>query len=317
MKSSIFVSGAAGFIGSSLSRRLINNNYTVIGIDNFYNSYPVSYKHQNIKQLLKNNCFKFIECDIRNKQKLEEVFAMYKPKIVIHLAALTGVRKSLTHPELYFEVNVKGTENVYMSAIKYIASSFIISSSSSVYGDNPQLPFLETHILKPQSPYAKTKCDAESLIKHLFNKHKIPTAILRFFSVYGPSGRPDMAPYLFTHAAFNQTKITQYGDGKSARDYTYIEDVVNAIKKMISNMSSWSLLNIGNSSPVTLLSLIEIVEKYTDKKISLEFAPYNKSESFITYADICRAQKDLAWFPNTKFEDGMQKFIDWFKIHRL
>ncbi len=301
----IIITGSSGFIGSNLALKLLEQEYEILGID----------IKNNLKQLQKNSRFKFYKIDILDKQKINKIFLKFEPQIVIHFAALTGVRNSFYNAKSYSKTNIKGTQIVYLAAVKSKAMKFIFSSSSSVYGDNPHIPFSEDCQLHPKSPYAKSKAEAEKILYKLYQKYKLPTLILRFFSVYGPYGREDMAPYLFTQAAFNTKPIPQFGDGLSARDYTYIDDITGALMKTVGINSNWNIINIGNSHPVKLKDLILLTQKLTGKTIRITQKPLNSYESKITYADITKAKKLLNWQPRVSFEKGMKRFINWYKIN--
>ena len=311
------VTGAAGFIGSNLTQRLAKNA-TVIGIDNFYPNYDHSFKKKAVAVLEKNRNFFFHEIDIRDRTSLQKLFKKYPIDTVFHLAALTGVRASLANPMLYTEINAEGTKIMYEEAAKSgKVQRFILTSSSSVYGNGPHIPFIETQQLSPQSPYAKSKVEAEKLLMLLYRKYSIPTIVFRLFSVYGPNGRPDMAPYLFTEAAYKQQSIIQYGDGNSARDYTHVNDVVAAFEKVLVKHFSFETINVGNHSPITLKELIKQIEINTGKKIKKNLRRLNSAESKITYANITKAKKLLNWEPHVAFTEGVEKFIRWFIRYRL
>jgi len=203
----VLITGCAGFIGSTLCKSLINKGQTVIGIDNLAKNYPIEFKKANLAQIRLSKRFYFHQVNVLNYRHIRTIVQKYRPQTVFHLAALTGVRTSLQKPQTYFATNVIGTKNIYLATVSIKGSKFIFTSSSSVYGNSSQIPFLETQELKPLSPYAKSKFEAEILLKKLRIKAKIPTTILRLFSVYGPFGRPDMAPYLFTQAAFSGKEI--------------------------------------------------------------------------------------------------------------
>ncbi len=313
----IFITGVAGFIGCNLANRLLKQNHSIIGIDNLTTNYDLSLKTNNISWLKKYKKFVFFQEDILHSNNIDLLIEKFQPSIVIHLAALTGVRTSLKQPKKYLQVNVAGTQNIYQSAIKNSVLKFIFASSSSVYGDGPQIPFIENQPLNPKSPYAKSKQQAEQILYRLHQKNHLSTIILRFFSVYGPYGRPDMAPYIFTQAAFSEKSVPLYGDGKTARDYTYIDDVVSAIDRSINSNLKFETINIGNSSPVSINRIIEVINLQTGKKIRTLSQPLNPSESVLTYANTQKAVKLLRWKSKTSFDEGMKKFIDWFRINRL
>lgn len=312
----IAITGAAGFIGSSLSRLLLNEGYTVIGIDNLAPNYPVNFKQENLQTLKKNKSFHFYKQDIRHQNQIENLLLHYKPVSLIHLAAMTGVRASLKQPRLYQNVNLGGTISVYQAALNSKVAQFVFSSSSSIYGNNLHVPFSETTPPDPRSPYAQSKLLAEQELRELA-KAKLPVTILRLFSVYGPHGRPDMAPYLFTQAAYQQKPITQYGLGNTARDYTYVDDVINALSLVITKKIRNQTLNLGNSYPVKLTDLIKTIEKLTQKTLKTKILPQRQEEAKITWANIAKAKKILGWTPRTSFSTGMSTFINWYRNTRL
>ncbi|KKP59971.1 MAG: Nucleoside-diphosphate-sugar epimerase [Candidatus Gottesmanbacteria bacterium GW2011_GWA1_34_13] len=313
----ILITGALGFIGYHTSQELIKKYKLVIGIDNIINNYSQKLKKDNLKILSQYPNFEFKKIDILDYLELKKVFLKYKPQVVIHLAALTGVRNSITNPKLYEYVNIYGTKNVYKLSIENHINKFIFSSSSSVYGNISKIPFKENGKLHPNSPYAKSKLTAEKIIIKLYKKHKLPTVILRFFSVYGPHGRPDMAPYIFTKAAYSNKPVIKYGPGNSARDFTYIDDIVQAIIKCIEKPLTFNIFNIGNSYPITLNKLILYIEKYTKNKLIIINKPIISAESKITYANIDKAKKIISWKPKTKFSQGIKKFVNWYKNNRI
>lgn len=312
----ILVTGSAGFIGSSLSRQLLKK-HTVIGVDNYYPNYPIRFKKTVIKELKKNPNFYFFEEDIQNYQNLSKLISKHKIEIIFHLAALTGVRASLDNPKLYQEVNTLATKNIYQVALNTGVKKFIFTSSSSVYGNSKQIPFIETQKLMPQSPYAVSKRDAEELLLKMPASKKLSTTIFRLFSVYGPQGRPDMAPYLFTQAALTKKPITLFGDGSQARDFTYIDDVIDAFTNALSLTSPREIINIGNTTTITVSKLINTIEQITGEKIQVRKAPTNSAESYKTQSNIEKAKKVLRWNPKIPFSTGIRNFIDWYKTNRL
>lgn len=314
----VIVTGGAGFIGSHLIDRLLSKKYKVFCIDSFDSFYPRKFKEENIQNARKNKNFKLYEVDIRNVQESESILRKHSPiDSLIHLAAKAGVRPSIEKPLLYQKTNVSGTANLLKLAAKYKVKQFIFASSSSVYG-NAKVPFLENlRNLIPLSPYGKTKLEAEELCKAFHQKYQLPTTVLRLFSVYGPRGRPDMAPYLFTKAAFENLPIKQYGDGSSARDWTYIDDITKGIVKTLEKPFSFEIINLGGNKPIQLKDLIKLVEKISRKKIKKIILPKKAEEPNITFASIEKAKRLLDWQPETDFSKGMKKFINWFKTNRL
>jgi len=310
IKPLILITGNAGFIGSNLTRRLLALKYPVVGLDNFNDYYDPRVKENNIKPFLQEKLFKQYKGDIIDSKLLEKIFTKHKIKIIIHLAARAGVRPSLTNPKLYFQVNVQGTKNLLEVGKKHQIKQFIFASSSSVYGNQKKTPFKETDKLKPVSPYAKSKLKAEKLCF----KYNFPVTILRFFTVYGPSGRPDMAPYLFTQAILQHQPIIRYGDGSSKRDYTYIDDIVEGIIKAIKKPLLKEIINLGNNQPVSLNNFIGIIEKLTGIKAIIKEKPRHPADVFQTFAAIEKAKKLLNWEPKTSLDKGLKKFIEWFKF---
>jgi UDP-glucuronate 4-epimerase len=309
MSRKILVTGNAGFIGSNLTERLLKLGDEVVGIDNFNDYYDPKRKEKNIEKFKNNPNFTQERGDILDKEKLELIFSQTKPEIVIHLAARAGVRPSLKNPQLYRQVNVQGTKNLLDLAGKHKVKQFILASSSSVYGNQEKVPFSETDKLaKPISPYAETKLEAETLCK----QDNFPVTVLRFFTVYGPKGRPDMAPYLFTKRILEGKTITRFGDGFSSRDYTYIDDIVNGIIAAVNRPLTYEIINLGNNQPVKLNDFIKIVEKITNRKAKIIEKPRHPADVRQTYADITKAKKLLNWQPKIDLETGMRQFIEWY-----
>ncbi|MDZ7587504.1 MAG: NAD-dependent epimerase/dehydratase family protein, partial [Patescibacteria group bacterium] len=290
MSKKVLVTGNAGFIGSNLTKRLLELGYKVIGIDNFNDYYEPQRKEKNVAEFSNNSNFNQKRLDILDQGKLELIFSQVRPEIVIHLAARAGVRPSLKDPELYYQVNVVGTKNLLELAKKYQVKQFILASSSSVYGNQTKIPFSETDRLdKPVSPYAETKLKAEALGR----EYSFPITVLRFFTVYGPKGRPDMAPYLFTKQILEGKTITRFGDGSTSRDYTYIDDIVEGIIAAIDRPQVYEIINLGNNRPVKLNDFIAVIEKITGKKADIQEQPRHPADVKQTYADIAKAKKLL------------------------
>ena len=305
----ILVTGNAGFIGSHLTQKLLTLGNKVVGVDNFNDYYDPKRKEKNIAEFKSNPNFVQERTDILDKEKLELIFSQTRPEIVIHLAARAGVRPSILNPELYYQVNVQGTKNLLELAKKYKVRQFILASSSSVYGNQAKTPFSEADKLgKPVSPYAETKLKAEMLCR----QYDFPITILRFFTVYGPKGRPDMAPYLFTKRILEGQIITRFGDGSSSRDYTYIDDIVNGIIAAINRPLAYEIINLGNNQPVKLNDFIKIVEKITNRKAKIREKPRHPADVRQTYAEITKAKKLLNWQSKTDLETGLRRFIKWY-----
>ncbi len=307
------MTGNAGFIGSNLTKRLLKLGDEVVGIDNFNDYYRPKSKEKNIAEFKINPNFTQERADILDKEKLQLIFSQARPEIVIHLAARAGVRPSLKNPKLYYQVNVMGTKNLLDLAKKHKVKQFILASSSSVYGNQTKIPFSEADKLaKSISPYAETKLEAEALCR----QYNFPVTVLRFFTVYGPKGRPDMAPYLFTKRILEGQTITRFGDGSTSRDYTYIDDIVEGIIAAINRPLAYEIINLGNNQPVKLKDLIRIVERITGEKANIIEKPRHQADVRQTYADIAKAKELLNWRPKTDLETGMRRFIEWFELNQ-
>ncbi|MDZ4229487.1 MAG: GDP-mannose 4,6-dehydratase [Patescibacteria group bacterium] len=305
----VLVTGHAGFIGSHLTKKLLDLGFNVTGVDNYNDFYSPEIKKANVAAFGNHSNFKEYKLDILDLPKLERCFAVSKPEIIIHLAARAGVRPSLKNPQLYHDVNVNGTKNLLDLAKKYQVKQFIFASSSSIYGNQTKVPFSETDKLgQPVSPYAQTKLAAEKLCRD----SGLPVTILRFFTVYGPAGRPDMAPYLFTQAILAGQPIIRYGDGSTKRDYTYIDDIVSGIVAALNRPLAYEIINLGNNQPVSLKDFIAAIETLTGKKAKIINKPRHPADVPLTYADISKAQKLLGWQPTTDLKTGLTKFIDWY-----
>ncbi|PIU67676.1 MAG: epimerase [Armatimonadetes bacterium CG07_land_8_20_14_0_80_40_9] len=310
---SILVTGGAGFIGSSLIDKLIKKDEKVICLDNFNDYYSPEIKKENISSYLDKKNFKLVVGDILDKELLKRVFKKEEVKIVVHLAARAGVRPSLLNPHLYEEVNVGGTLNLLELSRDNI-ENFVFASSSSVYGVNSKIPFSEDDpIEKPVSPYAATKRAAELLCYTYHHLYNIPLVCLRFFTAYGPRQRPDMAIHKFTKLIDEGKKITMFGSGSSRRDYTYISDIIEGVISSLHKEFSFEVINLGNSRTVELRHLISLIEKGLRKKAKVKQLPDQLGDVPITYAKIDKAKRLLGYKPKVKIEEGIEKFIFWYK----
>ena len=307
----VLVTGGAGFIGSNLSERLLRLNHKVICVDNLNDYYSVKRKEDNIKESLKNNNYKFYKTDIEDKDNLKKIFENNKIDVVIHLAARAGVRASFENPEVYFKTNVIGTINI-LELCRYLKIKLIFSSSSSVYG-NDKIPFSENDFCEEQlSFYGATKRIAERLCEQYSKIHGMKTICLRFFTVYGPRGRPDMAPYIFTKNILEGKEIKMFGKGDSKRDYTYVEDIVDGIIAAIKLDVNFEIINLGDSKPIVLRDFIEIIEKNTGKKAKIKQVKEQKGDINATLADISKAKKLLGYEPKVNVEEGIKRFVGWY-----
>ena len=313
----ILITGCAGFIGYHLTKKLLNN-YNIIGLDNLNDYYDIKLKNSRLKNLEHKN-FKFIKCDISNKEEINNIFDKYKIDKVINLAAQAGVRYSIENPDTYINSNIIGFYNILENVKKHKINHLIYASSSSVYGNN-NTPFKENDSTdNPISLYAATKKSNELLAQTYSNLYNIKCTGLRFFTVYGPFGRPDMAYYTFTKRIINKEKIELYNNGESLRDFTYIDDIVEGIIKVLDNKIT-KIYNIGSSNPIKLLEFINILKEtlinnnlIEDYNLNIELLPKQLGDVDNTYADIEELKKDYNYKPNTNIKDGLDKFVKWYK----
>lgn len=311
----VLVTGGAGFIGSATAKALMDRGDTPILIDNFNDYYDPKLKEDRIKKFLKDYKGKFslYRGDIRDQKFLEKLFQRERPDKVVHLAAMAGVRNSLRNPALYADVNVMGTVLLLDLSVKYKVKNFLYASSSSVYGNNTKLPFSEIDpVDTPISPYAATK-KATELIAHVYSHiYKLPTTGLRFFTVYGPWGRPDMALFDFTRAIFAGETIKVYNHGDMTRNFTYIDDIVSGILTCLDADLPYSLMNIGGDKEEKLTRFIEVIEENIGKKAKKKMMPMQPGDVKSTVADIRRLRK-LGWAPTTRIDQGIKNFVEWYQ----
>jgi UDP-glucuronate 4-epimerase len=315
----ILVTGAAGFIGSHLSERLLGDGVRVIGLDNFDSFYDPNIKIKNTETITKKfpDLFELVTGDIRNPQHLKEIFQKNKVDFVIHLAARAGVRPSISDPLLYQDVNIRGT-NVLLEACKeYGIKNFIFASSSSVYGENQRVPFTEKDLdIQPISPYGATKQAGELLCYSYHHLYGIYIACLRIFTAYGPRQRPEMAIHKFTRLIDQGGKIPIYGDGSSRRDYTYIDDLIEGILGVIRYHKGFEVYNLGESQTTALMELIKLIEGAFGKKANIEMLEPQPGDVSVTYADITKAERMLRYQPKVKMREGIRRFVEWYKAQR-
>lgn len=311
----VLITGGAGFIGSATAKVLMDRGDTPILIDNFNDYYDPQLKEDRIKKFLKDykGKFKLYRGDIRDQKFLEKVFKQGKPEKVVHLAAMAGVRNSLKNPALYADVNVMGTTYLLDLSVKYKIKNFLYASSSSVYGNNKKLPFSETDpVDTPISPYAATK-KATELLAHVYSHiYKLPTTGLRFFTVYGPWGRPDMALFDFTRSIFAGETIKVYNYGNMTRNFTYIDDIVSGILTCLDADLPYALMNIGGDREEKLTRFIEVIEKNVGVVAKKKMMPMQPGDVPSTVADIKRLRK-LGWKPTTRIDVGIKNFVEWYK----
>lgn len=309
----ILVTGGAGFIGSHLCEELLDRENEVLSIDNYDSYYDPSLKEKNMKNCLSDKNFVLEKVDIRNGEEIARIFRDYEIDKVVHLAARAGVRASVENPQVYERVNVGGTLNLLESARKDNIKNFIFGSSSSVYGDIDVIPFRESGPKNPISPYSASKLCAEKFCKTYSELHDMNVTVLRFFTVYGPRQRPNMAIHKFTRLIEQGKKIPMYGDGSSERDYTYIDDIISGITSAMEKNLGYEEINLGNNKTVQLRELISIIEKNLGKEARINQQPMPDEDMQITHADISKAKKLLGYEPKTSIEEGIKKFVNWYK----
>jgi len=312
-KMNILVTGAAGFIGSHVCEYYLNREHIVTGIDNFDPFYPEKFKQNNIKGFKDNPSFKLYRGDIRDRDLLESVFSLVKPDVIIHLAAKAGVRPSIEAVEEYYDVNVNGTLALLGQMKRTGVKRMLFASSSSVYGNNPKLPFSESDpVDNPISPYASTKKSGE-LLCHVYSYlYGFDITCLRFFTVYGPRQRPDLAIHKFTRLIDEGEPLPFFGDGSTARDYAFIDDILNGINGALINLGGYRLYNLGESKVISLEKMVATIEDTLGKKAMLNKLPMQQGDVNITYADISRARSEIAYNPKTDFSQGIKQFVGWY-----
>ena len=311
---SVLITGGAGFIGSHLCERLLSRGNSVVCLDNFDPYYSPEVKKKNIAASLKNKRFHLAECDIRDKDILSELFSSRNFDVVVHLAARAGVRPSIKDPHIYQDVNIGGTINLLEMCRKHDIKSFIFGSSSSVYGDNSKVPFSEDDVLmKPISPYAASKQACELFCYTYHHLYDMRITCLRFFTVYGPRQRPDMAIHKFTAMIDSGKQIEIYGDGSSRRDYTYIDDIIDGVEAAVDKNHAFEIINLGESQTVELKRLVSLIEENIGKKAKVKKMPMQPGDVTVTYADISKATKLLGYKPKVKVEAGIPSFVKWYK----
>jgi len=313
MMKKVLITGGAGFIGSHLAKSLLEKGYSVVIVDNFNEYYNSQLKRDRISKILNGLDFKLYELDICNLKELKSVFEKEKIDIICHLAAQAGVRYSIDNPFVYEKSNVLGTLNILELSKDYGVEKIVFASSSSVYGNSNKEYFSEEDdTSSPVSLYAATKKATEVICHSYHTLYDIPMIGLRYFTVYGPYGRPDMALFKFTDAIIKGEPIDVFGDGKMERSFTYIDDIVSGTIKAMESDFFWEIFNLG-SKPVSLLSLIEEIEKNAKKKSEKVFMPIQKGDVLRTSADISKAKNLLDWEPKTSIDVGVSNFVNWYR----
>lgn len=310
---SYLVTGGAGFIGSHLVERLLDEGHRVICLDNFDDFYDPALKRGNLRRALQESRFRLIEGDLRDAGLLEKIFQEEEIENIVHLAARPGVRPSIQNPLLYADVNIRGTMNLLEACQKHGVRRFIFASSSSVYGNNPKVPFAEEDpVDNPISPYAATKKAGELICHTYHHLYGLDIACLRYFTVYGPRQRPEMAIHQFIRLIDQGKKVFFFGDGNSRRDYTYIDDAIEGTMGALARDHGYEIYNIGESRTTSLSELIQLIEEQMGKRTRIEYLPAQPGDVERTYADIRKAQRLLGYRPRTDIRDGLTRFIRWY-----
>ncbi len=316
-----FITGGAGFIGSTLTERLLNEGNKIITLDNFCDFYDQKIKEDNIKLFLNNPNYKLYRGDIRNRIDIKKVFDENEIDVVMHLAAMAGVRPSIEDPILYQNVNGLGTQNLLEEAKLHNVKNLVMASSSSVYGNCKEVPFREDMVVDfAISPYAATK-KANEVMAHVYHKlNNMNIIMLRFFTVYGPKQRPDLAINKFTRLMLNDEEIPMFGDGTTSRDYTYVDDIVDGICKscdyVMNNDNVYEIINLGSNNPISLKQMIEVIGKTLGIEPKIKQMNMQPGDVDRTFADINKAKELLGYNPSISFEEGIKKFIEWYKEKR-
>lgn len=327
----ILVTGTAGFIGSALALKLLERGDTVTGIDNHNDYYDPKLKEDRLKMIIDHLNYKHFRIDLSDASSLDQIIKDFKPTIVVNLAAQAGVRYSIENPGVYIESNIVGFSNILESCRSHEVSHLVYASSSSVYGANETMPFsVNDNVDHPLSLYAATKKSNELFAHSYSNLFKLPTTGLRFFTVYGPWGRPDMALFKFTKSILEDNTIQVFNFGKHRRDFTYIDDIVEGIIRVLDRPASanenwtglnpdpgsssvpWRIYNIGNSRPVELMHFIEAIENALGKKANLELLPLQLGDVPDTFADVSNLEDEFNYRPKTTIEEGVNQFIEWY-----
>ena len=323
------ITGGAGFIGFHLTKRLLTEGADVIGFDNLNDYYDVKLKEDRLQILQQmsavdgNGSYRFIKGDLADKETVMQLFAENKPQIVVNLAAQAGVRYSIDHPDSYIQSNIIGFYDILEACRHYPVEHLLFASSSSVYGGNTKIPFsTQDKVDEPVSLYAATK-KSDELMAHCYSKlYEIPATGLRFFTVYGPMGRPDMAYFSFSQKIMHGETIKIFNNGDMMRDFTYVEDIVTGIMNMLNNPPAdngkgahYKIYNIGNNSPEKLMYFVEILEKELGKTAQKEFLPMQPGDVYQTYADVSELTKDFGFKPSTSLQEGLAEFVKWFRVY--
>lgn len=315
----ILVTGAAGFIGSHLAERLCRRGDTVVGLDNFNDYYDPSRKRANAARLAAYPNFKMIEADVRDRERIFGLVPAERVTAIAHLAAMAGVRNAVTHPDLYVNVNLNGTQNLLDAArASGTVGNFVFASTSSVYGNTAQIPFVETDPCdRPLQPYAAAKRAAEILgysYHHLFGQN---FTVLRFFTVYGPNGRPDMMAYLLADSIYKGTEVPLYDGGQMYRDWTFVDDITAGIAAAIDRPLGYEIINLGRGEPVLLKDFVELMEELSGRRANLVPMPRLAADFVLNQADIAKARRLLDYDPRVSVVEGVRRFWEWYRDYEV
>ena len=312
MAQTILITGAAGFIGSSLTDRMLGSGWRVVGVDNFCDFYDESAKRRNIAEAMEHEAFELVEADIRDAVAMRRTFQRTKPAALVHIAAMAGVRPSIEDPAYYVQVNLDGTVNVLDAAVEADVQKVLFASSSSVYGNNSKVPFAEDDPVDCQiSPYAATKRACELLCHTYWHLHQLPVFCFRFFTVFGPRQRPDLAISKFLKLVAEDQPIPVFGDGSTSRDYTYIDDIVDGLTAALDRCDRYRIYNLGGNVPVTLSELIAAIGRVVGKEPRIDRQPMQPGDVQRTYADLTRSTAELGFLPKVSLEEGIRRQWHW------
>ena len=316
-QSTVLITGGAGFIGSHLTDRLLSRGARVVGLDNFNTFYDPQIKRRNLLQALTSDRFTLIEGDIRDRATVLEAFEEFQPQVVVHLAAMAGVRPSIENPALYTAVNLDGTVHLLDGAVKHGVRKFLFASSSSVYGNNPKVPFAETDAVDlPISPYAATKKAGELLCHTYWHLHRLPVFCLRFFTVFGPRQRPDLAIGKFLDLVHREQPIPFFGDGSTSRDYTFVQDIVTGIESALARCDAsvgYRVYNLGGNHPISLSDLVATIGRVTGRTPRIDRKPMQPGDVERTWADLSRSSAELNYHASTSIEEGIAQQWQWMR----
>jgi len=318
MSETFLVTGAAGFIGSRLSKALVARGDRVVGLDNLNDYYPIVHKRRHLADLLPESKFTFVEGDLRDAEALRTLVATHKPDGIAHMAAMAAVRYSVEHPLVYGTINVQGSMNLLDAARHSGRPRMVMASTGSLYGSDTPVPFKETATAdRPLAPYPASKRAMELMAHSFHHLWKLPITIVRFFNVYGPHGRPDMMPWQWSRMILAGETLKLYNAGHLKRDWTYIDDIVAGMIAAFEKGLDWEVLNLGCSNPVENLDFVKTLENLLGKQAKIVDAPTPESEPLITYADISKAQKLIGYDPKVNVEEGLRRFIEWARAERV